>query len=135
MDLEAPKLEFGRSFCYNKVYFSRIGNECVTLESFLEGRFQKFINNTGDICAHKDTELGLKAQAFVHYTYNKSDNHLVVLDIQGFGYTLCDPEIATTTHKDDEDNFYFCTGNLSTQANDTFLSGHSCNKYCNMLNL
>ena len=134
MDLEAPKLEFGRSFCYNKVYFSRIGNECVTLESFLEGRFQKFINNTGDICAHKDTELGLKAQAFVHYTYNKSDNHLVVLDIQGVGYKLCNHKTATT-HKDDKDNFYFCTGNPFTQATDALLSGHLCDKYCRMLNL
>ena len=47
------------------------------------------------------SELSMKAETFSHYSYKKSNTQLMVLDIQGVGYTLCDPEIAPTTHMDE----------------------------------
>jgi hypothetical protein len=63
----------------------------------------------------------------------------MLIDIQGSGYALCDPEIATESLKDDDDNdnseILFCCGNLSTMAIQGFLNEHFCNKYCKMLAL
>ena len=138
MAQEAPTTEFGSTFHYNKVYFSCMSGEYVTIEKFIEGTFIKWINNTGDVCVEKKdtTEVSLKAEAFVHYTYIKSKKQLMVTDIQGIGYTLCDPEIATVQQCDpDDQSIYFCTGNLSNQAIDPFFEKHECNMYCRLLEL
>jgi len=64
-------------------------------------------------------ELSSKAETFSHYSYVKSGKQLMVLDIQGVGYFLSDPEIATSELLDSADNsiFFllwkpFITGNL-----------------------
>ena len=62
------------------------GEEYVTVENYVEGKFQKYINNTGKILKVSDKELGLKAESFAHYMYEKSGKQLIVLDIQGAGY-------------------------------------------------
>ena len=60
----------------------------------------------------------------------------MLLDIQGSGYQLYDPEIATTQlFLDDATEVYFCCGNLSTIAIAQFAKKHACNKYCEMLEL
>lgn len=136
LTMEAPVFEFGESFSYHRVYFSSLNDEFVTLEGFLEGTFTKYINNTGSICTQTNKELTLKAETFVHFTYVRSKKQLMVTDIQGVGYCLCDPEIASTQQIDVEDqSILFCTGNLSTTAINTFKSEHKCNKYCNLLKL
>ena len=53
MDAEAPVLEFGRTFTYNKVFFSSMGNEFVTIETFIDGHFVKLNNNDGLICSEE----------------------------------------------------------------------------------
>ncbi|XP_022795749.1 alpha-protein kinase vwkA-like [Stylophora pistillata] len=118
---EVSVFEFGQTFSYNKVYFRSINNEHVTLESHLEGTFQKSINNDGVICVITQDELSQKAEAYVHYTYVKSKQQLMVADIQGVGYSLCDPEIASAELQDPDDNsIIFCTGNLSYHAIENF---------------
>lgn len=107
MDAEAPALEFGRTFTYHKVFFSSMGNEFVAIETFIDGPFVKLVNNDGLICSEEASELSMKAKTFSHYTYKKPNTKLIVLDIQGVGYTLCDPEIASTTHTDAANNFIF----------------------------
>ena len=72
LELEKPQ-EFGDTFSYMKVYFGKLNGECVTVEIFLDGtiRFSNYVNNTGDI--YRDgSEVSLKAEIFVHYTYVKS---------------------------------------------------------------
>lgn len=114
-----------------------MNGESVTLESFLEGTFQKFINNTGELCGDDYTsEISLKAEAFVHYTFVKSGKQLMVTDIQGVNYLLCDPEIASAKLLDDDDSsILFCSGNLSDVAINNFFVKHSCNKFCHLLEL
>ena len=87
----------------------------------------KLINSHGFISSEEVSELSMKAETFSHYTYKKSNTQLMVLDIQGVGYTLCDPEIASTTHTNEANNFYFCSGNLSTKAIKTFFAQHKKN--------
>jgi hypothetical protein len=35
------------------------------------------------------SELNLKAETFVHYTFQKSNQQLMVTDIQGINYSCC----------------------------------------------
>ena len=90
--------EFGETFQYGKVFYSH-WNECpVTVEEYVPGVFSKYINNDGDIIEPDDIEsdeIFQKAQCLVHFTYMYSEKRLMVLDIQGSGYKLYDPEIVT----------------------------------------
>ena len=92
MSLDAPG-EFGDTFSYTKVYFGKIDGEVVTLEKYLDGNFVKHISNTGEI--YTEGEFNQKCEAFVHYTYVVTKEQLMVVDIQGVGFQLCDPEIAS----------------------------------------
>ena len=74
---------FGETFHYNGVYYGKIGSiESVTIEEFIPGTFVKYINNDGSQCVILlQNECHDKADAFDHYTYEKSQRNLVVLDI------------------------------------------------------
>lgn len=85
--------------------------EFVSIEEYIDGDFIKQIENNGDVC-EKGTVCD-KAEAFVHFTHEKSEGKLIVLDIQGAGYTLYEPEIASLDLLSDDGTCQFCTGNLS----------------------
>ncbi len=70
-----------------------------------------------------------KAECFVNFTHEKSEHELMVVDIQGIEYQLCDPEVATTTLRKNGE-FLFCAGNLSEYAITNFKEQHECNEYC-----
>jgi hypothetical protein len=46
--------------------------EFVTVESYIEGSFRKYVNNTGDIVLKDGSEIAMKAESFVHYSFVKS---------------------------------------------------------------
>ena len=138
MQLEKEALshaDYGRTLQYSKVYVGKTEGDLVTWESYMEGEFVKYINNDGHICK-KGSEVADKAEAFSHFTYVKSEKQLMVLDIQGTGYSLYDPEIASTKILDDDQKaVLFCFGNLSTEAIEQFLSEHRCKKYCSLVGI
>ena len=76
-----------------------------------------------------------KADAFDHYTYEKSQGNLVVLDIQGVGYSLCDPDVASKENETGSEEHYFCFGNLSERAILNLIETHVCNRLCRALGL
>ena len=115
----------------------------VTIEKYVEGEFQKYVNNNG-LCipspAEAFDEIYAKVQCLVHYSYQISERKLILLDIQGSSFKLYDPEIATTDLLANDASLgpkevNFCAGNLSCIAIDEFTSKHTCNKYCEMLSL
>lgn len=59
----------------------------------------------------------------------------MVVDVQGSGPNLFDPEIASVEQKSDDGKVLFCAGNLSKEAIGKFTLLHVCNKYCKMLEL
>ena len=91
--------EFGRTFEYIKVFFAVFKEQPVTVEEYVEGEFQKYVNNNG-MCitspAEGFDEIYAKAQCLVHFSYHISERKLMLLDIQGSSFKLYDPEIATT---------------------------------------
>ena len=134
---------FDECFYCNLVYFGKIDHKCVTVEEFLPGDFQKYINNNGSTCLN-DLDITEKAETFVHYTYEKSNNRLMITDLQGVGYQLCVCylEIAAQTiveEKSDKSRmlveYLFCAGNLLTAAFENFDREHVCNEYCTKLEL
>ena len=56
-----------------------------------------------------------KAECFMHFSYDVCNKELMVVDLQGVGYELCDPEIASTVLLEDSE-LSFCAGNLSQSA-------------------
>ena len=56
------------------------------------------------------------------------------LDLQGAEYNLYDPEIATTQWLQDNE-IYFCCGNLSPTSINEFDENHLCNKFCRIMKL
>jgi hypothetical protein len=56
----------------------------------MEGEFRKYSNNDGLTQHNRNTP-----QAFSHFTYEKSDHQLVIVDIQGVDDWYTDPQIHT----------------------------------------
>ena len=79
----------------------------------------------------KGLEITQKAETYVHCTYEKSNNRLMITDLQGVGYHLCHPETATQTTKEEKSNkskmlleYLFCARNLSTTTLENFEPEH-----------
>ena len=112
--------QFGRCCNYNGVFFTQF-DEAATIEQFVPGKFIKCINN-GECCSLAQEgsaelkELCLKAECLVHYTYESTNHKFMSLDIQGSGYQLYDPEIATAELCDNTSEIYSCCRNFSTIA-------------------
>ena len=126
---------FGQTLKYNKVFFGMIGDECITIEEFIEGRFKKYVNNNGNICGDQVDHFCQKAECLVHYSYYTSKKELMLLDVQGCNNILFDPEIASKSLFADNQELLFCTGNLTETAMTSFIQSHKCNFYCQLLDL
>jgi len=101
------------------------GNKVMyNVEPMLKGHYIKHNDNDGNI----ETEH-LLPQAFSHYTYERSNNLLVVIDIQGVGSFYTDPQI----HSFDGEGFGL--GNLGKEGVTKFLKTHECNQICKLLEL
>lgn len=106
--------------------------ELLTVEEFIPGDFVKFVNNNGIVC-EEDTMLCRKAQALCHCTYEKSEDKIMVLDIQGSGYTLYDSEIASAEIQSENGSYQHCTSNLAGKGIESFFEAHQCKFYCKLL--
>ena len=125
---------FGRTLRYKNIYLGKIGEEFVTIEEYISGCFIKYMNNTGQLCVDQDDEFGKKSECLAHFSYEKSQQKLMVVDIQGSENNLYDPEVASSDWQE-EGKVLFCAGNFSTTAIENFVNGHKCNCYCNLLDL
>ena len=129
--------KFGPVMQFQMVYFGKIQgtDECVTIEQYIKGEFVKYVNNTGELCVPSDNLLGQKAECLVHFSYEKSNHQLMVLNLQGSSHMLFDPEVASEKLVGEENEFMFCAGNLSAEAIKTFVHNHKCNKFCQLVGL
>ena len=112
---------FGRVMRYRDIYFGKMKDgEVVSVEELVSGEFSKYINNDGLPCSEQDEDLVQKAGCLTHYSYIKSEKQVMVVDVQGVGCDLFDPEIASSLLVDN-DEVMFAAGNLSQQAIDNFI--------------
>ncbi|OWZ23531.1 Alpha kinase [Phytophthora megakarya] len=98
-----------------------------TAEPYIDGEYRKYNNNNGWI---RDDGLNLSetAQAFSHFTWQKTFGQLVVVDLQGVGCIFTDPQIHSK-------NETFGCGNLSEVGMTAFFATHECNDICKALGL
>ena len=133
------KQNFCETFSYKRTKLGRIikTNEFVTIEDFIQGDFEKYINNDGTVSSNNSaSDRVLKAECLAHSSYQKLNHELMLLDIQGVGYQLYHAESATATGLCSDDcELRFCMGNLATEACSLFLTFHVCNKYCGICGL
>ncbi|ETP30502.1 hypothetical protein F442_20527 [Phytophthora nicotianae P10297] len=95
------------------------------VEPFIAGEYHKHNNNFGYV-----SELERNTpQAFSHFTYEASGQHILVVDIQGVGDHYTDPQIHTRRGKE------FGKGNLALRGFERFLDSHRCNPICRYLKL
>ena len=88
-----PPLDFIVTSCLNK---KGLKGECLSLEPFIEGEYIKYNNNAGWINADLvDDPFGQMAQAFSHFSFERSWGRFLVNDLQGVGRVLTDPSIQT----------------------------------------
>ncbi|KAK4228271.1 hypothetical protein QBC38DRAFT_509116 [Podospora fimiseda] len=71
------------------------------------------------------------AQAFSHFTLERSFGHFMVVDLQGVDNLLTDPAI----HTKDTDRFKLNDTNLNNEGFKCFFSMHTCNHICKKLGL
>ena len=115
----------GESFHFHEIFFSRIDDLPVTVEEYVPGIFQKYVNNTGNCGkppSEKYMDVYAKAETLCHFSYIDTNREMMLLDLQGSMYELYDPEIVTTILQEEEGgetNFF--AGNLTMQAISTFM--------------
>lgn len=123
----------------SKKSFSLNGKEqfkYYAVEKVLKGNFTKYNNNfdfVADLSKYKDKleEMFLfneVAQAFSHYTFQKSDGYILVCDLQGVVQKLTDPMILTK-------NKTKLQGDLAGPGIAQFFATHQCNEICQKLKL
>ncbi|ERS99401.1 hypothetical protein HMPREF1624_04601 [Sporothrix schenckii ATCC 58251] len=106
--------------------------ECLSLEPMLDnGRYVKYNNNCGSVNDDSGSEISKAAQAFSHFTFERSRGELLVADLQGVDNVLTDPAI----HTRDPHRFVLTDTNLGVDGFKLFFSTHTCNSVCETLGL
>ena len=102
-----------------------------SVEEYFPGKFIKWSSNAGFI---NEDEYSATLDCFAHWSYQVTDQFLVVMDIQGCArsneYVLTDPAI---TCPDDMERFG--STNLGKKGLTKFFESHRCNHICRHLKL
>jgi hypothetical protein len=99
-----------------------------TVENYIEGEYVKYNNNAGWI-SQNVTDQVLLAQTFSHFSWQITKGYLCVVDLQGVGGYLTDPQIHCLNPKK------FGNGNFGYIGIMKFFMSHNCNSYCRKLDL
>ncbi|KAK0654343.1 hypothetical protein QBC41DRAFT_386492, partial [Cercophora samala] len=106
--------------------------QCMSLEPLIKGEYTKYNSNNGWVNKGKpDHPIFQAAQAFSHFTFERSRGNFMVTDLQGVGRVLTDPALQTL----DRGYLPLSGGNLSIDGFYWFFSTHECNSVCSQLGL
>ncbi|KAJ4385186.1 hypothetical protein N0V85_008155 [Neurospora sp. IMI 360204] len=127
-------IDFIVTSCFKCNDTNRRKGTCMSIEPFLDGKFVKYNGNAG--YANKDANLAndpsnLAAQAFSHFTFERSRGRFLVCDLQGVGKTMTDPAVHTL----DPYRFSLSQTNLGVEGFMFFFAYHECNDLCRRLQL
>ena len=104
---------------------------CMSLEPMLpRENYIKYNNNCGGV-SPTESKYNMSAQAFSHFTFERSQGELMVCDLQGVDNILTDPAI----HTRDPSRFVLSDTNLSEDGFKLFFSSHRCNTLCAKMSL
>lgn len=119
-----------KEISFISVYLLIVGRRYFIIEEFLDGKFEKWTSNSGII---NSESYASTLDAFSHWTYDATDEYLVVTDLQGFKtdhqYFLTDPAISSLDYE------RFSYKNLGKQGIKRYFESHQCNHICKSLRL
>lgn len=104
--------------------------QSFSLEPFIEGEYIKY-NNNASMVMEEPHPFNDTAQAFSHFTFERSWGLFMVVDLQGVGNLLTDPAV----HTKDKNRFKLCKTNLNEDGFKLFFVSHKCNEICKTLGL
>jgi len=104
---------------------------CISLEPFLAGTYVKYNGNAGHVGDRPEDPIHQAAQAFSHFTFERSRGRFLVCDLQGVGEVMADPVV----HTADVNRFKLSRTNLGLEGMKLFFSSHECNDLCRRLGL
>jgi hypothetical protein len=99
----------------------------LAVENELAGQYAKYNNNDGYVNESECIECRV-AQAFSHFSFEKSRRQEIVVDIQGSGCTYTDPQL----HSVDE---AYGRADRGEHGFARFFKTHKCNFLCKELGL
>jgi hypothetical protein len=100
-----------------------------TAEPYIAGEYKKYNNNNGWVRDGGVAQLRDAAQAFSHFTWQRTLGRLMVVDLQGVGCIFTDPQIHSMDPRE------FGRGNSSEAGMAAFFCTHKCNDICAALGL
>jgi Alpha-kinase family/von Willebrand factor type A domain len=129
---EEHSIDFIVTTCLKGKSGTASGDECMSLEPFIEGTYVKYNNNCGYVNEdNPDDPFNKTAQAFSHFTFERSRGAFLVSDLQGVGHVLTDPAV----HALDPERFKLADTNLGKEGFKFFFATHVCNDICRRLDL
>lgn len=106
-------------------------NSYISIEPFIEGEYVKYNNNAGHVREDSSDPFNAAAQAFSHFTFERSFGYFMVTDLQGVGHSLTDPAIQAK----DPERFKLSPTNHGVDGFKFFFATHECNSVCRKLEL
>ncbi|KXX73688.1 Alpha-protein kinase vwkA [Madurella mycetomatis] len=129
---DGHSVDFLVTACFKGQSTSCGGDACISLEPFLEGTYVKYNSNTGGVNQKIPNDpANQAAQAFSHFTFERSLGQFLVCDLQGVGGLLTDPVI----HTANPSRFPLSRTNLGMEGFKFFFASHECNHVCRELGL
>jgi len=125
-------IDFIVSACFKGKEGRASSDACISLEPFLEGTFVKYNSNFGYVNMDIPNDPSNQAaQAFSHFTFERSRGRFLVSDLQGVGKSMTDPVVHTL----DPERFILSKTNLGVEGFKFFFATHTCNDICRKLGL
>ncbi|KAK0721888.1 hypothetical protein B0T26DRAFT_700601 [Lasiosphaeria miniovina] len=129
---ERYSVDFVVVTCLEPKSSADFNGECMSLEPLLQGDYVKYNSNCGYVYnEHPDDPFHHAAQAFSHFSFERSRGAFLVADLQGVNHVLTDPVI----HTRDPNRFRLSDGNLGDEGVKFFFATHECNPVCRKLGL
>ncbi|KAH7190168.1 kinase-like domain-containing protein [Fusarium oxysporum f. sp. albedinis] len=124
-------IDFITTLCLSSKSNGTAPDDHVLLEPYIEGEFVKYNSNGLYVLEDDDNPFNEVAQAFSHFTFERSSGNLLVNDIQRVGTYLIDPAVQTI----DPNRFKLGLTNLNGEGYRFFFAMHKCGKTCHKLGL
>ncbi|KLP07767.1 Uncharacterized protein Y057_10909 [Fusarium fujikuroi] len=124
-------IDFITTLCLQDMSRGSKSDDNLSLEPFIEGEYTKYNSNGAYVLEDDSNPFNEIAQAFSHFTFERSWGHFLVTDLQGVGNSFTDPAIQTK----DPERFKLGETNLGEEGFKFFFALHECKTTCRQLGL
>ncbi|KAH7257929.1 hypothetical protein BKA59DRAFT_451969 [Fusarium tricinctum] len=124
-------IDFVTTICLQNRLMNSDPAVSMSLEPFIEGEYVKYNSNGPYVMEDEENTFNEVAQAFSHFTFERSWGQFLVSDLQGVDNILTDPGMQTA----DPDRFKVAGTNIGQDGIKFFFALHRCKRTCRLLGL